>query len=199
MDNAHAEKASKKQKIIRELRELAVIFLYLGAFFMVLRTYTHLVFLDRQIAYVAYGLTILKALALAKIILTGQTLRLSRRFDDQPLIVPTLYNTSVFSTFALAFEFVEHLIIGMVHGKSLGEAFAEILEKGWPHIVAATLVVFVAFLPFFAFRALEDAMGEGKLKELFFKRRRRNTGVGEDGAIPRNGEDAIKHGRVGAP
>jgi hypothetical protein len=187
MDNAHAEKAGKKQKIVHELRELAANFLYLAAFFIVLRTYTHLVFLDRQITYVAYGLTLLKALALAKIILTGQTLRLGRRFEDRPLIVPTLYNTLVFSTFALAFEVVEHLVLGMIHGKSLGEAFAEILEKGWPHIVAMTLVVFVAFLPFFAFRALEDAIGEGKLRELFIKGREKKSQKGEEAAIPHKG------------
>jgi hypothetical protein len=171
MEGAHPEKAGRKQKILHELRELAAIFLYLAAFFVVLRTYTHLVFLDRQIAYVAYALTLLKALALAKIILTGETLRLGRRFDDRPLIVPTLYNTLIFSALALAFEVVEHLILGMIHGKSLGEAFTEILEQRWPHIVATTLVVFVAFLPFFAFRALEGAIGEGKLKDLFFKTR----------------------------
>jgi hypothetical protein len=180
MGDAPVEKVGKKQTLAHELRELFAIFLYLGAFFMLLRTYTHLVFLDRQIAYVAYALTLLKALAMAKIILTGETLRLTRRFDNRPLIWPTLYNTIVFSAFALAFEVVEHLVLGMVHGKSLGEAFAEILDKRWPHIVAATLVVFVAFLPFFAFRALEDAIGEGKLKDLFFKARDTKTAADED-------------------
>jgi hypothetical protein len=87
----------------------------------------------------------------------------------------------------LAFEAVEHLVLGMIHGKSLGEAFAEILEKGWPHIVATTLVVFVAFLPFFAFRALEDAIGEGKLRSLFLKRRERKSQMGEEAAIPQKG------------
>jgi hypothetical protein len=179
MNEALVEKSSRKQKLVHELRELFAIFLYLGAFFMVLRTYTHLVLLDRQIAYVAYALTLLKALAMAKIILTGETLRLHRRFDNRPLIWPTLYNTIVFSAFALAFEVVEHLALGLVHGKSLGEAFAEILDKRWPHIVAATLVVFIAFLPFFAFRALEGVIGEGNLKNLFLKSGNKKTSVVE--------------------
>src|SRR6266567_8814493 len=156
-------KTGKKQKILQELRELVAIFLYLALFFMVLRTYTHLILLERQISYVAYGLTLLKALALAKIILTGETLRLGQRFHDRPLIIPTLYATIVFSALALVFEIVEHVILGQIHGKSVSEVFTEILEKGWPHLAGMTLVVFVSFLPFFAFRALERAIGEGRL------------------------------------
>ena len=171
MEKPLLEKASKKQKIIHELRSLAWIFLYLALFFVVLRTYTHLILLERQISYVAYGLTLIKALALAKIILTGETFRLGERFHDKPLIVSTLYATLLFSALALVFEVVEHLILGLIHGKSAGEVFAEILEKGWPHLAGATLVIFVSFLPFFAFRALERAIGEGKLKDLFFKTR----------------------------
>jgi hypothetical protein len=156
---------------MHELRQLLGIFLYLGAFFIVLRTYTHLILAEYQIIYAAYALTLLKALALAKIILTGETLRLgARRFHDRPLIVPTLYNTVVFSLFALVFEVVEHFIFGWIHGKGFTEVSTEILDKGWPHLVAATLVIFVAFLPFFAFREMERVLGEGKLKEWFFKR-----------------------------
>jgi hypothetical protein len=165
------EKASKKEKILHELRSLVAIFLYLALFFIVLRTYTHLILLQRQISFVAYGLTMIKALALAKIIITGETLRLGERFHDKPLIVSTLYATLMFSAFALAFEVVEHIVLGLIHGKSVREVFAEILEKGWARPAGMTLVVFVSFLPFFAFRALERAIGEGKLMQLFFKSR----------------------------
>jgi hypothetical protein len=34
-----------------------------------------------------------------------------------------------------------------------------------------TLLIFVAFLPFFAFRELEGVLGEGKLRALFFEPR----------------------------
>ena len=129
MEGSQTKPAGKKEKILHELRQLVAIFLYLAAFFLVLRTYTHLVLLDLQVAYVAYGLTILKALALSKIILTGETLRLGRRFDDRPLIIATLYNTSIFSLFALAFEIVEHLVLDAVHGESLGGSFATLMQN----------------------------------------------------------------------
>jgi hypothetical protein len=77
----------------------------------------------------------------------------------------------VFGGFALVFEIVEHFILGAVRGKTLAEVWLEIQDKGWPHLAAMILVVFVAFLPFFAFREMEQVLGEGKIQDLFFKRR----------------------------
>jgi hypothetical protein len=159
-----------KQKFVHEIRRLVMIFAYLAMFFLVFRFYTRLVLSEYEINYFEYGLTILKALALAKIILTAEALRLGERFRERPLIIPTLYATLVFSAFALAFEILEHIIVGMFRGKSPSEVVTELLDKGWPHLAGMTLVVFVAFLPFFAFRETERALGEGKLKDLFIKR-----------------------------
>src|SRR6266496_942349 len=144
MNIASAEKhLGVKQKIIHELRRLVAIFLYLAVFFVVFRLYTRLVLSEFQINYVEYGLTILKALVLAKIILTAETLRLGERFRERPLIVPTLYATVVFCAFAIVFEVVEHIIVGLIHGKGPSEVFAELLEKGWPHLAGMALVVFI--------------------------------------------------------
>ena len=109
----------------------------------------------------ANGLTILKALALAKIILTAEALRLGERFRERPLIIPTLYATLVFPVFALAFGIPEHIIVGLFHGKSPSEVLTELLDKGWPRLAGMTLVVFVAFRPFFACRESERALGDG--------------------------------------
>jgi hypothetical protein len=171
MNAANPKESSRTQKIIHELREFLAIFLYMAIFFSVLRTYTHLVLLEYQISYAAYGLTFLKAMMLAKIILMGETFRLGARFHDKPLIIPTLYSTLMFSLLALTFEVIEHVILDAFHGKTPGGAFAEILGEGWPRLVGMTLVIFVSFLPFFAFRALERVLGEGKLSGLFFKPR----------------------------
>ena len=156
-------------------RKLAMISLYLFGFFAVFRLYTRLVLEEYQINYFHYGLTLLKSVALAKIILTGEALRLGERSRSRPLIVLTIYYVVVFSAFALAFEILEHLVLGGVHGKGPAAVIAEILDKGWPHLLAMTMVVFVAFIPFFAFRETGRALGERKLRDLFFR------GVAEKG------------------
>jgi hypothetical protein len=180
--NESAEKhTGAKQKLVHELRQLVGNSLYLAGFFTVFRLYTRLILAEYQINYFAYGLTILKSLALAKIILTGETLRLGGRWRGRPLIVATFYYAVVFSAFASVFEIVEHLILGWFHGKSPAAVFAEILEKGWPHLLAMTMVVFVAFLPFFAFRELGRALGERKLHDLFFRGVKEETESGNGG------------------
>jgi hypothetical protein len=171
MNGSHEQNVGTKQKLMHELRRLLGTFLYLSGFFMVFRLYTRLVLAEYEINFFEYGLTLLKSLALAKIILTGEALRLGEKLFARPLIVLTFYYAVVFSAFALAFEILEHLVLGWFRGKGPAAVFAEILGQGWPHLVAMTLVVFVAFLPFFAFRETGRALGEGKLHALFFKTR----------------------------
>jgi len=44
---------------------------------------------EYQIAYLHYGVSVVEALVLAKVILIGEALRLGRGLEDKPLIVPT--------------------------------------------------------------------------------------------------------------
>lgn len=174
MEGAQEERLSLRQKLVSEIRRLLAISIYLSIFFLVFRLYTNLILEQLHINYFVYGLTILKAVVLAKIILAADALRLgSRRFREHPLIVPTLYNTVVFSVFAMVSEVVEHLIVGaLLHGQGPSAVFAEIRDKGWSNLAGMTLVVFVAFIPFFAFREVERVLGEGTLFDLFFTRKR---------------------------
>jgi hypothetical protein len=62
----------------------------------------------------------------------------------------------------------------------------ELLDKGWAYLAAMMVVVFVAFLPFFAFRETERVLGKHKLQDLFLKHR--VAVEGPDGDIPRSVE-----------
>ena len=169
MNGSTVDKMGTGHKLAREIRKLVAYFLYLSSFFLLLRFYTNLMLAAHQVNYMGYGLCVLKSLALAKIILTGESLRLDKSLGKTPLIVQTFYKAALFSAFALVFEVLEHLILGGIRGKAPAEVFAELLDKGWPHLLAMTMIVFVAFLPFFAFREAARALGNGKLQHLFFK------------------------------
>src|SRR5262245_53956381 len=170
MNSAPTQHVGVKEKLVHELKRLLLIAVYLAVFFSVVKLYKMLLLEEYHVVLVTYGYIILQSLALAKIILTGDALRLGGWFRDKPLIVPTLSHTVVFSAFTWAFDVLEHFVVGTVRGKTPGEVLAHILEKGWPHMLATVMVVFVAFLPFFAFRELERALGEGKLRQLFLGR-----------------------------
>ena len=119
MNDGDEKKASLKEKIIHEMREMLLIFVYLALFFCSFTTYRMLVSHELGISYFHYGFALVKALVLAKVILLGQYVRLAMIFDDRPLIFPALYKVVVFSLFTLAFEVLEHLIGGFIHGKDL--------------------------------------------------------------------------------
>jgi len=61
--------------------------------------------------------------------------------------------------------------MGLWKGKGGMGGLVDFLEKGHHELLAGCLVIFVAFIPFFAFRELGRVLGEGKIWDLFFRRR----------------------------
>lgn len=60
-------------------------------------------------------------------------------------------------------------------GKGVAGGFAEFLDR-WPHeLLAGSLVIFVALIPFFAFKELGRVLGEEAISDLFFRKVERAT------------------------
>ncbi|MGE5444937.1 MAG: hypothetical protein ACM3SR_10120 [Ignavibacteriales bacterium] len=171
MDNANKKKAGWKQKAVHEIIDYFINFIYLALFFGLFTWYRRLVLAEYHIAYLNYSFSVIEALVLAKIIMIGDVLKLGRGLQGRPLIFPTLYNTVVFSVWVWLFAVLEHMVDGLLRGKGLAGGFDEIMGRGKYELLARCMVVFFAFIPFFAFRELGRVLGEGKLRELFFRRR----------------------------
>jgi hypothetical protein len=123
------------------------------------------------ISYLHYGSAIIEALILAKIILIGQALRLGRRFEHPPLIIPVLIKAVIYAVFAGLFFLLEHLVEGFVHRESWAQIEHGLVRAGPDEVLARTIMVIVAFIPFFAFWETDRVLGESKLFSLFFHRR----------------------------
>ena len=169
MNSADENKGGIKKKVIHETREMLLIFLYLALFFCSFTTYRGLVSDEFGISAFNYGFALVKALVLAKVILLGQHVRFARIFDDRPLIFPALYKVVVFSVFTLAFEVLEHVVGGFIHGRNLAGIFQRIISKGRDELLARALMVLFSFVPFFAFSEIGRVLGEGRLGALFLK------------------------------
>ena len=128
-----------------------------------------MVLAEYQIAYVRYGMSVLEALVLAKVILIGDVLRIGRRFEDKPLIVPTLYKTVVFTLWVGLFTVLEHTIEGLIRGHGWAAGIEEIVSKGKYAFLGRCLVTFFTFIPFFAFRELERVKGRNQIITPFFQ------------------------------
>jgi hypothetical protein len=99
----------------------------------------------------------------------GGFLRLGRRLESKPLIIPTLYKSVVFCVFVAIFKVIEHGIRGAFTGEGFQKGVAEFWQKDLSELGANVVVVFVALLPFFAVKELERTLGRETLGNLFFR------------------------------
>jgi hypothetical protein len=165
------KKKSLKEKIFHEMAEYWINVGYLALVFAAFTQYRRFVLAAHDITYTNYWVAVIEALILAKVVMIGDALRLGRSLDQRPLIYSTLFRTVVFSLFVGAFTLIEHVIKSLWMGKGFTADLVGFLGKGHHELLAGCLVVFVAFIPFFAFRELGRVLGEGKIWILFFRRR----------------------------
>jgi len=171
MKDTNGKKAGWQKKIVHEMTDYFMNFVYLTFFFGIFAMYRDLVVAGYEISSWSYGFILIKALVLAKLIMIGDIMGLGRGLEDRPLIFPTLYKSLLFVVWVACFIALEHMIEGYLHGKGLVGGFDEFLRTGWDELLARCLVTFLAFIPFFAFRELERVLGEGKIRALFLRRR----------------------------
>ncbi|HQI02135.1 MAG TPA: hypothetical protein PLA18_12740, partial [Deltaproteobacteria bacterium] len=163
--SSEKEKGSKsrKEKIIREITRYWINVLYLSVIFSVFFNYQRLILAHYEIRFGDYGIGIIKALVLAKVILIADAIGLGRRWEDKPLIVPTLFKTLLFTLFVGLFSIIESMIRGLLTGKG---PINEVMGMLSYVLLAHVIVVFVTFIPYFAFRELGRVMGGGQLRAL---------------------------------
>jgi hypothetical protein len=171
MMNSEKKGTGWKQSLVREMIEYSINFSYLAVFFGVFAWYRRLVLTEYHISYLDYGAALFEALVLAKVIMLGDILHLGMKLEDKPLIMPALYKAVVFTVWVGFFDLFEHTIEGLLRGKGLAGGFDELMTTGWHELLARCLVIFFAFIPFFAFKELGRILGENSIRELYFRRR----------------------------
>lgn len=162
---------SRLEKIGHELRLYLLYTLFLWIVFSALTFFRKLTLAQYDIPYIHLEYNLFQALILAKVILLGQMLKLGERFGNQPLIIPTVYKTAVFSLFLVAFSVLEEFVMGYFKGKTFNDILHELSSKSSSEIIAKIFIMTIVFIFFFAFIELDKALGKGKLFQLFFKKR----------------------------
>lgn len=166
----HPRWAIWKRKIVDEMVEYYLNFVYLAFFLVAFAWYRRLILAEYDILYSNYWAPLIEAAILAKVIMVGDMVRLGRGLERRPLLLPTLFRTVLFSLWVGVFSVLERTASGLLHGKGLMAGFAELASKGRYELLGERVVIFCAFVPFFAFKELEGVLGKGKLRELFWSR-----------------------------
>jgi hypothetical protein len=160
-----------KEKVVEEFKEYWIVVIYLFLMFGSFTLYRRLVQAEAGISYLHYGFAAVKALVLAKVILIGQALGLSRRFVGPPLIKSVILQVIVFALFICLFAILEAVVEGLVHHEGWKDIANSLVSEGRDEILARTVMVGVTLFPFFFFLEADRAVGgEGKLFALFFRR-----------------------------
>ena len=163
-------KTGWKQKLKHEFVKYWINVLYLAVVFSLFSWYRRLILAHYEIKYLDYGVAIIEALILAKVIMVADMIGLGRGlFKDRPLIYPTLYKSLVFTVFVALFVALEDTISGLFKGKGLAGWIERLQGKGKYEFLAHCLMIFFVFVPFFAFVELAKSLGDGKLSGLFFR------------------------------
>jgi hypothetical protein len=171
VSTAECAKRTWKDKVFHELVEYWINVVYLTLVFAAFTQYQRLVLAAYDITYKNYWVAVIEALILAKVIMIGGVVRLGRGLEGQPLIYATVYKSIVFSLFVGVFKLIEHTIRGVLTGEGLMGGIDFFSKQGLHVVLATSLVVFVALIPFFGVRELGRVLGEKTIRDLFFRRR----------------------------
>ena len=81
-----------------------------------------------------------------------------------PLIWPTLRRAFAFLVLLVVLTIIEEAVVGLFHHRSIAASLGELF--GAQETLAGYLIMLL--IPFFAFRVLSEALGEGRLERMFF-------------------------------
>jgi hypothetical protein len=170
MTTGNEKRKGLKQRVLHELARYWLLVLYMAIFFAVFSSYRRLLLAHYGISYQEYGIAVIRALVLAKVVLVAETLRLGRGYEDKPLIVPTLYKTFLFTVCVAIFDVAEALIHGLLDGVGRAGAVDEVMNGFNYEWLSRVVVIFFAFIPLFAVGELRRVLGS-RVMDVFFQRR----------------------------
>ena len=156
------------EKLRHELTRYAVVSAYLYVCFGAIVLYKAAILGAHGIDFPILGLAIAKALVLGKFILMGQTFRLGERHRDKPLIYAIAYKVMMFAALLVVLSVVEEIIMAKIHGRSIEDALARVAGASWPEILTSCLLLCLILVPYFGMSAIDEALGEGRLRRMFF-------------------------------
>src|ERR1700730_2336237 len=154
---------SFREKASGELREFIILTAYLYVCFAALIYLKAAILQAQGVSYTHLGVAIIKAALCAKFMLVGRVFHIGERFKNLPLIVPTLHRSFVFLLLLVVLTFIEEIVMGAIHGRTVLDSISEMAGGTFQQMVATIFIIFLILLPYFAFRSLGEIVGDTTL------------------------------------
>jgi len=159
------------QRALHEFTELAIPFVYLyitlGAVIIIKTAVLH----TQGIEFTPWGIAVVKAAVLAKFMMLGSAMRIGERKTARPLIWPTLHKAFAFLVLLTILTIIEEAVVGLFHHQSIAASLGELVGARLAETLAGYIIMLLVLIPYFAFRVLDEALGEGRLTRMFFVER----------------------------
>lgn len=170
--NGLPSKAAIAERAETEAKEFFFLALYLFVVFSALVFLKSAIMEADGVHWAHWGFAAIKALLVAKFILVGRALHIGDGHKDKPLVWQTLHKAVAFTILVAILTVIEEAFVGMMfHGKTFSQSIAELGGGTLDELIATEIVVFLVFVPLFAFGALAEVMGEKALVRTFFVER----------------------------
>jgi hypothetical protein len=161
-------------RVKAEFKSLLGIALYFWVLFTLFAFHKAILYKEPNVL-LPLGLALINSKLMAKVVFLGEHTTLSRPFEHRPLIYTILFKSFVFAILLFFFRVIEELLIGLWRGRSIHDILFidhPLLEQGDALYAIAMVctIMFVALIPFFAYREVEEALGVETLRGLLFKR-----------------------------
>ena len=169
MDDAIPALKNLCRKIIGELRQFAILSLYLYICFGAVLLYTAAVLRAHGVAYAPYGFAVIKSLIMAKFILIGDSLEIGdihRRRGR--LIYAILYKSVVYLIFLVILSVIEEIAAGLIHGRSVTASLSDMGGGTGLQILATCFLIWLILLPIVGLQQITNVLGSGVLHRMFF-------------------------------
>ena len=170
------DKPSLSARLLKELKSFLIMFSYLWLVFSVFLVHEWSVLASHQIGFRFYGLAVVNALVLSKIMLIAEGMHFARRFEDRPLIYPIAYKAFAFTVLLMVSYLLEEIAVGMFRGKTAAESFPEIGGGGIVGVLTVGAIMCIALVPFFSFREIARIVGQVEFRTLMLGAPREKRG-----------------------
>ncbi|HTR17294.1 MAG TPA: hypothetical protein VMI52_09700 [Acetobacteraceae bacterium] len=120
------------------------------------------------LGYQMQGFAAINALVLAKVMLVAEDLNLGGEMRGRALIYGVLWEAAMFAIVFIVFHVLEELVVGLLHGSTLAQSVPAIGGGGFIGLLTVAVILFVALIPYFAFRDITRVLGREKMRALLF-------------------------------
>jgi hypothetical protein len=168
--STNGRKSNMKEGAVHQLREFLAMFIYLWVLLALFVINQSAVLAREHQNYQAHFFAFVNALILAKVLLIFEDLHLGNRFRDKPLLYSIFYKCFLFTIFFIGFHILEKVIGGAWSGRTIAQSILTIGGGTLKGVLSTGATVFVALIPFFAFREISRVIGPSELWSLLLNR-----------------------------